>query len=181
MSLHVALVRNVNLGQRGHPSTEQVLHAFTKAGAVSATSVRSNGTIVLQAPDNEATAIAHRAVEVLAVEAGVEREAFSMPLDALRALVAEHGVEGDSERRELTLHDGPALQSDDPRLIEAERRAHCTVLDSGPGWVVTLNHRDRQSNGTPLVEFVLGVPATSRGLSTLVMVCDRFTDAVETS
>lgn len=172
--LHVALLRNVNLGQRGNATNEQVLRAFATEGAENASSVRSNGTIVFEAHEGDAFQIAQRAGEVLAVEAGVEREVFTVPLDTVRSFVAEHGFEADSERRELTVHGGPALQSDDPRLIEAELRAHCTVLDSGPGWVVALNHRERQSNGTPLVEFVLGVPATSRGLSTLVMVCERF-------
>ncbi|MFM2354033.1 MAG: hypothetical protein RLZZ608_1439, partial [Actinomycetota bacterium] len=30
---HVALLRNVNVGQRGHPSSDDLLRAFAAAGA----------------------------------------------------------------------------------------------------------------------------------------------------
>ena len=171
--VHVAFVRNVNLGQRGHPSADDLLSAFAAAGATDALSFQSNGTIVFTARAAEADGLAQDAVAALARAAGHEREVFTASLASLRPLVDEHGSAIDTQRRELTLHGGPALESDSVALLEAERRAHCTVLDSAPGWVVTLNLRDRQSNGTPLVEHVLGIPATSRGLPTLVRLLEK--------
>lgn len=172
--VHVAFVRNVNLGQRGHPSTDELLSAFAAAGATDALSFQSNGTIVFTARAAEADGLAQDAVAALARVARHEREVVTASLASLRPLVDEHGSAIDTHRRELTLHGGPALEPDSVALLEAERRAHCTVLDSAPGWVVTLNLRDRQSNGTPLVEHVLGIPATSRGLPTLVRLLEKF-------
>lgn len=171
--VHVAFVRNVNLGQRGHPSTDDLLSAFAAAGATDALSFQSNGTIVFTARAAEADGLAQDAVAALARAAGHEREVFTASLASLRLVVDEHGSALDTHRRELTLHGGPALEPDSVALLEAERRAHCTVLDSAPGWVVTLNLRDRQSNGTPLVEHVLGLPATSRGMPTLVRLFEK--------
>ena len=171
--LHVALLRSVNVGQRGHPSADDLLSAFAAAGAPDALSFQSNGTIVFTARAAEADGVAQDAVAALARAAGHEREVFTASLASLRPLVDEHGSAPDARRRELTLHGGPALEPDSVALLEAERRAHCTMLDSAPGWVVTLNLRDRQSNGTPLVEHVLGIPATSRGLPTLVRLFEK--------
>ena len=171
--LHVALLRNVNVGQRGHPTTDDLLTAFTAAGATDALSFQSNGTIVFTGLAAEAESLAQDAVAALARTAGHEREVVTASLASLRTLVDEHGSAPDAHRRELTLHGGPALEPDSVALLEAERRAHCRVLDSAPGWVVTLNLRDRQSNGTPLVEHVLGIPATSRGLPTLVRLFEK--------
>lgn len=171
---HVALVRNVNVGQRGHPSADELRAAFAEAGATDALSFQSNGTIVFTASTADADDLAQDAVAALARATGHEREVFTASLASLRPLVDEHGSAPDAHRRELTLHDGPELRPDTAGLLEAERRAHATVLEAGAGWVVTLNHRDRQSNGTPLVEQVLGVPATSRGLPTLLRVVGRF-------
>lgn len=170
---HVALLRNLNVGQRGHPSTAQILAAFTEVGAADALSFQSNGTVVFTAPPGQGESQAHRAVVALARTAGLEREVFTRPLDFLRPIVAAHGSTADAHVRELTLHGGPELEPDDPAVLEAERLARCTVLDAGPGWVVTLNHRERQSNGTPLVERVIGTPATSRGLPTLARLLDK--------
>lgn len=165
---HVALLRNVNVGQRGHPSTDDLLRAFAAAGAPDALSFQSNGTIVFTARAAEADVVAQDAVAALARAAGHVRDVFTASLRSLRPLVDEHGSALDAHRREVTLHGGPALAPESVALLDAERRAHCTVLDSAPGRVLTLNLRDRQSNGTPLVEHLLGIPATSRGLPTLV-------------
>ncbi len=168
---HVALWRNVNVSQRGHPSTADLLAAFAAAGAPDAVSVQSNGTIVFSARPADVDAMLEDAAAALARDAGHARELFAIPLDTLRPVVDEHGSALDAPRRELTLHGGGVLPPDAPALLEAEGRGHCTVIDAGPGWVVTLNHRDRQSNGTPVVEHVLGVPATSRSFATLARVC----------
>jgi uncharacterized protein (DUF1697 family) len=168
---HVALWRNVNVGQRGHPSAAELLAALAAAGAPDAVSVQSNGTILFSARPAEVDGLVRDAVAALARAAGHARELFAMPLETLQPVVDEHGSALDAHRRELTLHGGGVLPPDAPALLEAERRGRCTVIDAGRGWVVTLNHRDRQSNGTPVVEHVLGVPATSRSFATLARVC----------
>ena len=44
--LHVAFVRNLNQGQRGHVSTTDLVAAFDDAGCHDASPFQSNGTIV---------------------------------------------------------------------------------------------------------------------------------------
>lgn len=173
----LALLRAVNLGQHGHPSAVQVLDAFRRAGADRVTSVRSNGTIVFDAEaidtPEEARTLARRAMAQLAAVTGRDHDVVTMPMSVLLPIVAEHAVAIDADRRELTLFDAEQFAPDLHALATAERRAQCTVLAHGEGWLVALNDRAGQSNGTPLVEHLLGVAATSRALSTLTMVAER--------
>ena len=47
------------------------------------------------------------------------------------------------------------------------------MLDASSRHALVLNHRERRSNGTPVLEELLGVPATSRGVPTLLRLLDR--------
>ena len=52
---HVAFLRNVNQGQRGHPSTDDILAAFADAGVDDALAFQTNGTIVFTCDDPQTT------------------------------------------------------------------------------------------------------------------------------
>ena len=125
---HVAFVRNLNQGQRGHVTTAELVAAFVEAGCHDPVPFQSNGTVVFEG-------------------------------DAERA--------PDAARRELTLHAGNRIVLDATAQAEAGRR-RCVLLDTGVGWVVSLNARCRESNATPVLERLTGAPATSRGLPTLI-------------
>ncbi|UYN84425.1 MAG: DUF1697 domain-containing protein [Microcella sp.] len=172
--LHVALLRNVNVGQRASPTTAQILAAFAEATIVDAQTFQSNGTVIFTASPDAAQSLAQDAVAALARATGLDREVFTRPLESLRPIVEQHGDTADARLRELTLHDGPRLLSDDPAVLDAERRARCTVLDSGTGWAVVLNHREHQGNGTPLVERIVGTPASSRGIPTMTRLLEKY-------
>ena len=172
--LHVALLRNVNVGQRESPTTAQILAAFAEAAIADAQTYQSNGTVIFTAAPERARSMVQDAVAALARATGLEREVFTRPLESLRPIVEQHGYTADARVRELTLHDGPALAPDDPAVLDAERLARCTVLDSGAGWAVVLNHREHQGNGTPLVERVIGGPASSRGIPTMTRLLEKF-------
>lgn len=167
----VAFVRNVNQGQRGHPSTDQLLAAFAAAGLDAAVAYRSNGTVVFEQPDvrDPAEDIALALAELT----GLDREVFTLAVDQLAAIVAPHRQSSDLSRRELTVHRG-VLDIGDAAAVATATRGRCNFLASGPGWVVTANERDGESNATPVIERVTGGPATSRGLSTVVGVVERF-------
>ncbi len=62
----------------------------------------------------------------------------------------------------------------DERTAREAARRRCRLLQTGPGWTVVLDERDRESNGTPVLERITGAPASSRGLPTLVQLVDRF-------
>ena len=75
---------------------------------------------------------------------------------------------------ELTLFPAGHVIADDDTLAREAGRRRCAAIELGPGFAVVMNDNDRESNGTPTVQAVLGVPATSRGLRTLVRLVDRF-------
>ena len=168
----VAFVRNVNQGQRGHPSTADLVAAFANAGCPNVTPFQSNGTLVFDADDPDA--VLDAALESLAATAGIERAGFRMDLDRLADLVAAHAGADDAARRELTVHGGGILDPADPRVVREAAHRRCRLLDAGDGWAVFANERNRESNATPVVERLTDAPATSRGLPTLVRLVDRF-------
>jgi uncharacterized protein (DUF1697 family) len=167
----VAFLRNVNQGQRGHPSTTEIADAFAAAGADEIELFQSNGTVLFAADDPEV--VLDRAVAALAAASGHEREAYGMPLAELARIVDAHAAAVDAGRRELTLHGGGTIDLDAPDVVAQAARVRCVIVDAGPGWIVSTNERDRESNATPLAQRLTGTPATSRGLPTLVRLVDR--------
>jgi uncharacterized protein (DUF1697 family) len=175
---HVAFLRNINQGQRGHPSTADILAAFAGAGARAAVTFQANGTVVFAADDPQA--VVDDAVDALVAPAGVAYAGFRMPLPTLAAIVDAHAAELDVGRRELTLHRGGTLARDDPEVMRVAAHRRCEVVDAGDGWIVSVNERDHESNATPVAERLMGGPATSRGLPTLVRLIDRFAQGPST-
>lgn len=174
---YVALWRNVNVGQRGHPTAAQLCALMTEAGAVDARSFQSNGTVVFEAASlASAEQIGAEAATRLAALSPADRDVRVVSMERIRELVHEFGPAADVDRREITFHPGDAISLDSEAVRAAEQRARATVLAAGRGWVAVANHRDRQSNGTPLIEHVTGARATSRSVMTLMRLCDRFPD-----
>ena len=169
---HVAFLRNVNQGQRGHPSTAAILAAFADAGCADAVAFQSNGTIVFES--NYPQAVVSDAASALAARSGLERAGFWMLLADVAAIVDAHTVEPDSARRELTLHAGGTIDLDDAEVVRVAAHRRCEIVDAGEGWIVSINEHDRESNATPVAERLTGLPATSRSLATLGRLVDRF-------
>lgn len=164
----VAFVRNLNQGQRGHVSTAELLAAFEDAGCQDIMPFQSDGTIAYSGHAD----LAVDAMSALAARTGVDREVFTLGIDDLVDIVRTHHLTRDAVRRELTLHAPVRIPLDDRAATEAARR-RCTLVETGLGWTVTLNARERESNATPVIERLTGAPATSRGLPTLVRLVDR--------
>jgi uncharacterized protein (DUF1697 family) len=160
---HVALLRSLNQGQNGSPSSSALVEAFERAGAMDVSLFQGNGTVLFHAsrPHECADAAArllaesspwHDVVRVRGLEWVIHRVA---EMEALRA--------PDPRCVELSLfEEGVDAAS---RLPIAGRR--CQVVAGGPGFAVTVNERADESNATPTLERALGVRATSRGLPTL--------------
>ena len=148
----VAFYRNLNQGQRGSPTTVELLEALRDAGALDIRPVRGNGTVLFESADPERTAQVSRARLK-----PWDDVVFVRDSDWLAALLAT--VELD-DRTELTLFSRSAT-------VTAQRGKRCEILSSGPGYALVVNDFPRQSDGTPTVERLLGVPATSRGVPTL--------------
>lgn len=170
----VAFLRNVNQGQRGHPSTADILAAFTDAGCRDAVPFQSNGTVVFEADDP--AAVTETVVASIAARTGLEREAFWMPFDSLVAVVEAHGATPDPRRHEFTLHGGGTIDPTDPDVVNEAVSRRCEIVGSGTGWTLIRNERDGEGNATPVIERITRGRATSRGLPTLVRLVGRFAE-----
>jgi hypothetical protein len=160
--VHVAFFRNLNLGQGRSPSRAQLVAAFEAEGATDVLSHQSNGTVAFVAPSGtDAQALADAVVVRLAGECGYDDVVLVRSVDWLRGLDLDSVPEG----CELTLMeaDGPFPED----LPWDAPRGEVTVLVADAGHAIVHNHRERRSNGTPVVEWRLGVPATSRGVETV--------------
>ncbi|MFE5410207.1 DUF1697 domain-containing protein [Microbacterium sp. NPDC056569] len=167
----VAFMRNVNQGQRGHPSTADIVAGFADAGCPDVQPFQSNGTIVFDS-DEAAEAVAS-AAEAIAVRSGHGRDILWIPLAELVAIVDRHAAL-DPHGHEFTLHRGGTVDAQAPDALALTTRARCEIVDAGPGWALVRNDVDGQGNATPVLERLTGDRATSRGLPTLIRLVSRF-------
>src|SRR6186713_2852904 len=80
--------RNLNLGRTNCPTKLQLEAAFLDAGAGSAASFLTNGTLVYAAPSvDEARQVFDRAYALLKARCGLKEPAFVRTVDYLAALV----------------------------------------------------------------------------------------------
>lgn len=158
----VAFFRNLNLGQRRCPSRAQLVEAFDAEGATDVLSHQVNGTVAFTPPDSRsaedvADAVVRRAAQVSEWSDVVPVRSVewleSLDLDAL------------PDGCELTIFDGssafPEALPWDPGCGDV------TVLVADHVHAIVQNHVERRSNGTPVIEWRLGVRATSRGVGTV--------------
>jgi uncharacterized protein (DUF1697 family) len=168
----VGLMRNVNQGQRGHPSTADIVAGFADAGCPDVRTFQSNGTILFDS-EEPAEAVA-TAAEAIAVRSGHERDILWIPLADLVAIVDEHGATPEPHRHEFTLHRGGTVDARDPEVVSLTTQYRCSIVDAGPGWTLVRNDIDGQGSATPVIEHLTGDRATSRGLPTLIRLVGRF-------
>lgn len=170
----VAFLRNVNQGQRGHPSTTDILAAFADGGCPGAVPFQSNGTILFEADDP--AAVTETVVASIAARTGLDRDAFWIALDDLVEVIDMHATVPDPRRHEFTLHGGGTIDPTAPDVIREAAHRRCEIVDSGPGWTLTRNEREGEGNATPVIERLTGGRATSRGLPTLIRLGARFAE-----
>jgi hypothetical protein len=115
------------------------------------------------APQEVADEAASRLVEVC----GWDDVVLVRPLAWLAGL----GLEEVAGNAEVTVYDGPA-EFPEPLPWEPPH-GEVTVVSADARHAVVVNHRERRSNGTPVIERRLGVPATSRGIPTLLRLLAR--------
>ncbi|MBX3092767.1 MAG: hypothetical protein KF801_09720 [Cryobacterium sp.] len=158
----VAFFRNLNQGQRGSPSSDDLRLAFEEASATQTVLVRSNGTVMFTATDPDACVSAVLAT----LHSGSEWQdvAFARPRAEIRELALEFdpGLEGIG-RMELSLFDHSVVLAGE--LPIAGRR--CEIVRAGAGFAICRNDRDGESNAVPTLEALLGAKVTSRSLPTV--------------
>lgn len=164
---HVAFFRNLNLGQRGSPTTAQLVSAFEQAGATEVVSVRVNGTVVFRSrsPARTRDGVCASVAEVSGWcdVAPVRSAAWVSDLAARLA-----GVDGNAEVAFFDVrHDFPEAL---PWRPESGR---LTVVHADRQHAIAVNDEPRTSYATPVLERLLGLRVTSRGAETVLAVAAR--------
>ncbi|MFC3623322.1 DUF1697 domain-containing protein [Microbacterium aurantiacum] len=167
----VAFLRNVNQGQRGQPTTDDIRGAFDDAGCRDIRTFQSNGTVLFDADDP--ASVVQVAEVAVAVRSGHAREIFWIPLARL-AEIAEIPHADTPGLYEVTLHDGGTITADSGEIADQAGRRRCALVASGDGWALVRNDVAQQGNATPLIETLTGGRASSRGLPTVIRLIDRF-------
>lgn len=168
----VAFMRNVNQGQRGHPSTADIVAGFADAGCPDVQTFQSNGTILFDS--GEPADAVESAAEAIAARSGHDREILWIPLADLVAIVDEHGATPEPRRYEFTLHGGGTVDGHDRDVRKLTSEHRCSIVDSGPGWSLVRNDIEGEGHATPVLERLTDSRATSRGLPTLVRLVSKF-------
>ena len=162
MVASVAFFRNLNLGQRrSHsPTRPELLAAFERAGAPGAVSFQTNGTVIFEC-DQDPQAVADEAVRQLTPVCGYDDVAPARPVDWLREL----DLEQVPTNAEVSFFDGP-----DPfpeSLPWVAPRGGLIVLRADSRHAVSVGDADGTSGATWVLEQLLGLRVTSRGVPTM--------------
>lgn len=169
----VAFIRNVNLGQPKSPTRAQLENAFLQAGASTASSFLSNGTLIYSVSRSRlAQNTANRARDILQNVCGLKEPVFVCSFQYLVDLVAEESF---SKINDPAIT-GQAISFFDPKLrnmvtapIESERK-DCTVFRIEEGDALSILRKVDGKTGypTPVLEKVLGSPVKTRSWTTIL-------------
>lgn len=169
----VAFLRNVNLGQPGSPTRGQLETAFVQAGASSAISFMSNGTLLFEvAHEQEAGSVALSACETLRITVGMNEPAFVRSFQRLAGLVAADPFAdwsgAEVAERAISFFDYPGEMP--VRAPIQSERGDCLVfrIDAGEAFAITREVNGKIGYPTPVLEKALGVPVTTRGWTTIL-------------
>lgn len=162
-----AFFRNLNLGQPRSPGRADLVEAFERAGATRVTSYRSNGTVLYDSPSPVRTA---RLVVVALEQVCGYRDAVVVRRERwLREHATQWSEAG--EQSEVTLFDSPV---DFPEPLPwRPPKGGLTIIAADHRHALCVNDEPRTSFGTPVIERLLDVPATSRSTGTMLGVVDR--------
>jgi uncharacterized protein (DUF1697 family) len=170
---YVAFIRNVNLGQPRSPTRAQLENAFLQAGASTATSFLSNGTLIYSVSGNRlAQNIAHRAGKILQQVCALKEPIFVCSFQHLVELVAEDPF---SDFKGST-NVGYAMSFFDPKIgtkvmlpIESKRK-DCLIfrIDAGEAFSIVREVNGKEGYPTPVLESVLNSPVTTRNWTTIL-------------
>jgi uncharacterized protein (DUF1697 family) len=168
----VAFFRNLNLGRPPAPTRAQLESAFLDAGAASAESFLTNGTLVFETnTPAKAKKIVKRACTILQELNGFREPAFVRDLDYLAALVRRDpfaAVEHDDAYAlgVTFLQEGLELPSEPPR---ENRKKDVIAVEYTPAEFLSLVYKFNSSPGNPndFIEKAFGRPATTRVWNTV--------------
>lgn len=168
---HAAFFRNTNLGRPRSPTRIQLEDAFLSAGASSAHSFLTNGTLVFEAGAAEATKIAGLARDQLHAVCGLVEPVFIRSVAQLARLVASEPFAS------IDLDDvyeccATLLPANAGRRVVAPQknpRGDVEIIGRQGDAVFSLSRKFGASPGSPnaTLEKLLGLQATTRNWNTI--------------
>lgn len=176
---YAVFFRNLNLGRKNCPTRLQFEKAFLDAGASTAVSFLTNGTLVFtSASDAKAHRIVKTACRLLNTVCNLEEPAYFRSVKHLAELVATTPFAsikpGSVYACCITfLPSPPTALSNTP--FESKRR-DVQVLHVQDADVLSICHKIGNTPGSPnaFLEKLLGVPATTRNWNTIVRLVDKY-------
>ena len=175
---YAVFFRNVNLGRPPSPTRAQLEEAFTAAGAESAASFLSNGTLVFSpARGARPHQVLAGACRRLRMGCGLEQPAFLRRIDRLIDLVASDPFAGvdPASVYDCLVTFLSADHGDLPALPLRSSRGDVEVLQFSGGEALSTCQKRGNTAGSPnlLLEKVLGAPATTRSWNTVVRLVEK--------
>jgi uncharacterized protein (DUF1697 family) len=173
-----AFLRNVNLGRPHCPSKAQFETAFLQAGAGSAASFLTNGTLVFEAGNTAlANQVLQQALALLAQQCGLREPAFLRSLAQLARQVQREpfgGVKPGSVYACCISFLAPRRAGYAIAPL-ASSRGDVQLLDCFGADVFSVCHKLGNTIGSPnaLVEKTLGLPASTRNWNTVLRLLDK--------
>lgn len=170
---YAAFFRNVNLGRPNCPTKAQLEAAFIAAGAGTAASFLTNGTIVFSV---KSIAVARKVVaaacKALQAECGLREPAYVRSVDYLAELVALDPF-AFVDRRDVYQCCASFLQSNKvalPAVPLASARRDVEILRFTDAEALSVSRQIGKSPGSPnaFLERLLATPVTTRNWNTIV-------------
>jgi uncharacterized protein (DUF1697 family) len=175
---YVAFFRNMNLGRPYCPSKTQFEAAFDAAGAESAQSFLTNGTLVFAArTDAQARTMLATARQTLARVCGLKEPSCLRRLAYLAKLVAEQPFAAVDRGKVyeccVSFMDAPRIRQ--PALPLESKRGDVEVIRFTRGEAFSVSREVGKSPGSPtlFLEKLLGAPVTTRAWNTVVRIVEK--------
>ena len=176
---HVAFFRNLNLGRPKCPTKAQFEAAFLDAGAATASSFLTNGTLVFEAPSQAAARqLVTAACQAMHECCGLVEPAFVRTVGQLARLVRQAPFDAvDAERvyaRCITfLHPQARLRPQDLPIDTPRGDCHIFASTGREAFSTVQKNGNTVGNPNGVLEKLLQRPATSRNWNTVVRLLDK--------
>ncbi len=176
---YAAFFRNLNLGRPNCPNKAQFEEAFMIAGAATASSFLTNGTIVFSADsDSEAQKLLARACEILRGTCGLKEPGFIRSTEYLAKLISLDPF-GAVEREGVHECCASFVQLKAGLLTQLpmeSKRRDVRLIHMTESEVFSLSLRVGRTPGSPnaFLEKLLGVAVTTRSWNTVVRLVQRY-------
>jgi len=181
---HAAFFRNLNLGRTNCPTRAQFETAFLSAGAETASSFLTNGTLVFSAKSNaKAGKVLTLACQAMLAECGLKEPAYVRQVDYLAELVASHPFKSvkPGSVYACCVSFLPAKYTAPAKWPRSSARGDVEILGIIDTEVFSVSRLLGKSPGSPnaFLEKLLGSPVTTRNWNTVVRLVGKHGNPLE--